>query len=351
MATKKNLSVFIRSLTAVIVLISLTACAGRNNEPVSDTRYLLGTFVTVRVYGRAGSDVFNRLFARVLDIERKMSVNEDNYDDTELLRVNRAAGQEPVEVSPDTYEVVRRALEYSELSEGAFDVSIGPLVQLWDIGGDNPRVPANSEIQTARDLVGFATVQMLPQNRIYLPRAGMALDVGGIAKGYAADESARILRESGIQNAILDFGGNVVALGNRPDSSPWRIGVQHPDQSRETHLGIVRVIDKTVVTSGPYERFFFHNGARYHHILDTATGFPAENGLISVTIVTQSSITADALSTAVYVLGLERGARLIRSLEHVEAVLVDDQRTVYVSPGLRDSFTLTDTAFRTAEFP
>lgn len=326
------------TITVAFVLLS---CSGTSSEPISETKYALGTFITVRIYDRVSASVFAPVFDRVQEIERKMSTNEANYAETDLLRVNRAAGVEPVPVSAETALVIERALHYAALSHGAFDPSIGPLVRLWDIGGDNERVPTAAEIDVVRAMIDYRLVQLLPQQQIFLPTAGMALDVGGIAKGYAADEARRVLAERGVKHALLDFGGNIIAMGSRPGGSPWRIGIQHPEQVRDSYLGIVQVIDETVVTSGPYERYFLAEGVRYHHIFDAATGYPANQGLVSTTIITSNSTTADALSTAVYVLGLARGAALIDSLPGVEAILVNESREVFVSPGLRDRFVLT----------
>ena len=186
---------------------------------------------------------------------------------------------------------------------------------------------------------------------VFLPDAGMGVDVGGIAKGYAADEAARILGDAGVESALLDFGGNILVMGTKPDGSPWRIGVQRPDAERSRYIGIVRTADKTVVTSGPYERFFVQDGVRYHHILDPATGFPARNGIQQVTIVAERSMDADALSTSTYVMGLERGFDLIESLDGVEAIFVTEDRDVYVTSGVPDFFELTDDDYTLAGSP
>jgi thiamine biosynthesis lipoprotein len=169
----------------------------------------------------------------------------------------------------------------------------------------------------------------------------MAVDVGAIAKGYAADQAARILMDAGVEHALLDFGGNILTIGNKPDGSQWRIGIQHPEESRNQYLGILEGVDETIVTSGPYERYFIEEGVRYHHILDRRTGYPARNGLLSATIVAEESMRADALSTATFVLGMEEAQELVLSLEDVEAIFVTEEQEVWVSPGLRERFELT----------
>lgn len=312
--------------------------------------YLLGTILNVAIHDTGyQAELIDHVFERVAEIESKMSTSTSDYDETELLEVNRAAGSEPVQVSEDTYGVLEKALSFSQLTDGAFDLTIWPLVTLWGIGTDAARVPSPEEIATARRLVDYTAVELLPDRRVFLPEAGMGVDVGAIAKGYAADEAARILRETGVKHALLDFGGNIMLIGSKPDGSPWRIGVQRPDGERSSFIGVLSLTDQSVVTSGPYERFFVQDGVRYHHIMDAATGYPAENGLNQVTIITPRSIEADALSTACYVLGLRPGLALIESRPDVEAIFVTDDHRVYLTSGIGETFELTDSDFSLAE--
>jgi thiamine biosynthesis lipoprotein len=185
------------------------------------------------------------------------------------------------------------------------------------------------------------------EQTIYLPEEGMALDVGGIAKGYAAEEVARILSEEGVEHALLDFGGNILAIGVKPDGSKWKIGIQNPQRQRGEFLGVVEDEAMTVVTSGDYERYFEKDGTRYHHIIDSRTGYPARTGLSSVTIVSHDSTEADALSTAVYVMGIENGAELIEGLDDIEAAFVTKQRSVYMTSGMPSRFEVTNESFET----
>ncbi|MFW5827020.1 MAG: FAD:protein FMN transferase, partial [Alkalispirochaeta sp.] len=302
-----------------MIAISVAGCSS-NEEPVNDSAQLLGTILQISIRdGGYSTTLTDRAFERVAEIERRMSTSEDDYDTTELLEVNRAAGDEAVAVSEDTFAVLERALEFSQISDGAFDVTIWPLVRLWAIGSGGTSVPPEEEIEAARDAVDYRRLELDAEQRtVYLPENGMGVDVGAIAKGYAADEAARILREAGVEHALLDFGGNILVIGDKPDDTPWRIGVQRPDAERTRYLGIVAATDKTVVTSGPYERFFVQDGERYHHILDADTGYPARNGIQQVTIIADRSIDADALSTATYIMGIEEGLALVESLEGVE---------------------------------
>lgn len=338
----------------VLVLIAaasafLTGCAG-DPPKQSRTELLLGTTVTVTTYGRVSADLIDEVFARVDEIEHRMSTSEEDYSDTELLRVNAAAGTQTATVSADTFEVVKEALAFSELSGGAFDVSVHPLVRLWGIGTESAAVPDPERLSEALELVDYRAVEINPDDRsIWLPKAGMGVDVGGIAKGYAADEAGRILREGGVESALLDFGGNILTVGHKPDGSRWRIGVQMPDAGRGEFLGIATVADQSVVTSGTYERFFEEGDVRYHHILDTNTGYPVQNGLSSVTIIATDSIQADALSTAVFALGLEEGHAFAESLPNVEAIFVTDGNDVYITSGAGEIFELTNENYQLRE--
>ena len=345
----------IRALPLICVaVISVRAYGAGHSEAnqQTETRMLLGTVVSVTAYGNVAGDVFDEVFARAQQIEERMSVSREDYTDTELLSVIAAAGREPVVVSPDTYYVVDEALNYSYLTGGAFNVAIEPLVTLWGIGTNHAAVPSQEQIDAALQRIDYHRVQLIPENHsIYLPIPGMGLDVGGIAKGYAADEAARILTENGVEHALLDFGGNVLVVGTKPDGSQWRIGIQDPDRgaNRGAYVGIVTVTDTAVVTSGPYERYFDEGGVRYHHILDSTTGYPVWNGLQSVTIIHERSIAADALSTAVFSMGLDDGMTFVESEEGVEAIFIDEENRIYISSGLDGIFTLTSPNFELAE--
>jgi FAD:protein FMN transferase len=303
---------------------------------------LLGTTCTVTVYARNPGPILEKGFTRVREIDRRMSYAGP---ESEVAAVNRNAGAEGVKVSSSTLDVVQRGLYFSELGKGSFDISIGPLVELWGIGKESTgRIPTGEEIEKAVLRIGYKRVQV-KDNSVRLEDPGMAIDLGGIAKGYAADEIVRILEEEGVQHALINLGGNVYAHGKKPDGTLWRIGVQNPESNRGSYLGVLTVADRAVVTSGPYERYFIENGKRYHHILDPETGFPVENGVSSVTIVAENSMDADALSTLVFVRGVEKGLALVESLDGVEALLVTEEKELFTSSGIEAIFSITDDQF------
>jgi thiamine biosynthesis lipoprotein len=299
------------------------------------------------LYENGTPALYDRLFARLGEIDALMSATRP---DSELSLINAGAGAAPVSVSPELMAVLEKARYFAEISGGAFDPTVGPLVRLWNIGSDTAAVPEAAEIADALGLINWQDM-ILDRTRgtVLLSKPGMALDLGAIAKGYAADELAGILREAEIPGAIIDLGGNIYAFGTRPPESagaatrPWRIGIQNPLDDRGVYAGVVELWNCSVVTSGVYERFFLYNGKRYHHILDTVTGFPVENGLVSVTVIAPSSMDADALSTALFTLGYEKG-RALAEKEGVQALFIFGDKTIRKTGN--GIFKLSDNSFR-----
>nr|WP_205608231.1 FAD:protein FMN transferase [Clostridium sporogenes] len=319
-------------------------CDSKSEEPVSRETYLMGTIINIKAYGKNADKAVQASVDKISDIENKMSLN---ISTSEINKINKNAGIAPVKVSKNTFDVVKASLIYSEKTKGSFDITVEPLVSLWGIGTDKARIPSKDEINNALKLINYKdVVTNEKESTIMLKRKGQAIDLGAIAKGYTADELKKVLLNYNVSSAFLNLGGNVYVLGNKPDKTPWKIGVQNPLEPRGDYLGIVSVSDKSVVTSGNYERFFERNGKRYHHIFDTKTGYPAEKGLISVSIISNKSIDGDALSTSVYTLGLDEGKKLIESLKDVEAVFVTNDKKVYITSGLKDTFKLTNTDFK-----
>jgi len=344
---KKN--IFLMLLITIIAILSGCASNKGKNTVIKEEIYALGTVIQIQIYDadeEKAKKAIEESEKRVQEIENKMTVNKEK---SEVILINENSGINSVQVSPDTFYVIQKAKKYSDLSGGAFDLTVEPIVKLWGIGTENARVPKQEEIDALLGLVDYNDVLLDEStNQVKLNREGQAIDLGAIAKGYAGDEVKKILKEHGIKTAFVNLGGNVVTLGSKLDGSPWRIGVQNPLDERGKHIAVIEVVDETLVTSGNYERYFIEDGKRYHHIIDPKTGYPAEAGIISSTIVTNSSIDADALSTSVYVLGLEKGMELIESLENVEAVIVTEDKKIYVTSGLKERFKLENEEFQLA---
>lgn len=315
-----------------------------NTDPLSQTKFFLGTVVTIKLYDNASDELFNKIFDKLKEIEEKMTINAE---DSEIIKINSNAGKTFVKVSDDTFYVIKKGKYFSKLSNGRFDISIGPIVKLWNIGTENARVPSQSEIDSKIKLVNYNNVVLNEsQKSVMLKEKDMILDLGGIAKGYAADVISEILKEYKVKHAIINLGGNVFAYGNKPDGSKWRIGIQNPFSKRGDYIGIVNVENKTIVTSGIYERFFEKDGKHYHHILDPETGYPVKNNLVAVSIIADKSIDADSLSTSAFALGLEKGLKLIEQLENTDAIFITSDFKVYMTSGLKNNFVLKDTNFK-----
>jgi len=332
----RNFSLIVSHFSFLILIISSCSRA----EP-SRAEFVLGTVCSISLFEQGDSNVYQQIFKRLREIDNRMSVNIAVSD---VARVNAAAGVAPVQVREDVFAVISRALHYAQISGGAFDPTIGPVVSLWGIGTDNPGVPSAAEIDEALRLVNWQNVELNAQTfSVFLKQPGMSLDLGAIAKGYAADEAAAVIKNAGLKRAVVDLGGNIVTVGEKKDKSLWRVGVQNPNEERSAYIGIVQITEMSVVTSGVYERFFEEDGRRYHHIFSPKDGFPVQNGLLSVTIIAANSMDADALSTAVFVLGGEKGAALVESLPGIDAVFVFEDGSVRKTPGA--DFVITDGDF------
>lgn len=313
-----------------------------DTEDISSIKqfYVLGTIIQLIVHGDNAEKAIDESIVKLNEIDDKMSVFKDS---SEVSIINSKAGISPCVVSEDTYFVIKKAVAYSKLSYGAFDPTIRPVVSLWGINTEHARIPKAHEIKSDMRFIDYKDIISNDKKKsIKLRNEYQSLDLGAIAKGFAADEVKNILVENNIKNAIIDLGGNIYALGNNPDGTLWNIGIQDPIKERGEYVGIVRVQNKSVVTSGNYERYFMKEGKRYHHIINPMTGAPSENGIISATVISEYSIDGDALTTCVYVMGIEKGLKLIESIKGVEAIFITLDKKVYTTTGIRDTFKLTN---------
>lgn len=340
---------------ATLLVILLAACSlnflgclpksiPSGDDPLKRTEFVLGTSVTISLYDHQSSDLLNKAFNKLRDLEDILSINKS---DTLIDTINKNAAIKSVKVDSETLFIITKSLEYSTLSDGSFDITIGPIVKLWNIGFPDARVPSPEEIDAKLNLVDYRQIEIdQSNNAVFLKSKGMLIDLGGIAKGYAADEVVKMLKQNGTRHALVDIGGNVYALGTKPDGSLWKIGIQDPFNPRGRVIGSIALSDKSIVTSGIYERYLEEGGKKYHHILNPDTGYPFENELASVTVITSNSIDGDALSTSVFSKGLEDGLEFVDTLEDVEAIFVTKDKKVYITKNLEDSFALTDDTFK-----
>lgn len=329
MKCKKNN--IIKKLSAVLTAsaLLLTGCSGAKSSTQTDqdltyTDMLFDTVIKIQILDPADESILDGLKKLCEKYDTMFSATNT---DSELYKLNHANGQ-PFTVSSETANLIQEGIHYSELSGGAFDLTIEPVSALWDFKADKPTVPSSDAIAQAVSHVDYTKVD-IQDNTVTLEDPEAGIDLGAIAKGYIADQVKTYLKKQGINHAIINLGGNVDVIGTKPDGSKYNIGIQKPfDESGEA-ITSVQLKDQTVVTSGIYERYFKKNGKLYHHILDPRTGYPCENNLYSVSIITDSSTKADALSTTCFLLGYEKGMELIQSMDGVEAIFITDDEKVH----------------------
>jgi thiamine biosynthesis lipoprotein len=295
-------------------------------EPVQkETRFLMDTYVTMQAPGDAQAlEKIEKAFDRMEEVDRKFNVLNP---ESPLYRFNHENA--PI-TDPEILGLLETALEVSEESGGAFDVTVYPLVDLWGFFRGAPAVPAQTDIAACLKKVGWRQLK-IENGVLTKPNAGVMIDLGAIAKGYAVGEAVKVLKGAGVTSALIDAGGDIFAIGELR-GRPWKVGIRNP--RGEGVMGALDVSDLTIVTSGDYERFFEKDGVRYHHILDPATGYPA-TGLMSVTVICDDATRADGLSTALFVLGPEKGMQLVERLDGVEAIMVTTDGKTLTSSGLK----------------
>ena len=319
-----------KKIVCLLIAAAVFLCGGCSAEKElpkqTEVGYYLDTVIIMTAYTEDGQALKDAM-EECGRYERILSRTAEGSD---VWRINHANG-EPVEVSDDTITVLQCAKRIGDLSGGAFDVTIAPVSTIWDFTSGTALLPAAEEIAKAAELVDYTRME-LDGNTVTLP-AGMMIDLGGIAKGYIADRVKAYLESRGIRNAILSFGGNIVAIGAKPDGNAWKVGIQDIDRPTGDYMLVALNTGGSTVTSGIYERGFDLDGVRYHHLLSAETGWPVQNELASVTIFSESSMEGDALSTAAFVLGPEKGMEMIDSLEGAEAVFIFRDRTTVYSAG------------------
>jgi thiamine biosynthesis lipoprotein len=305
-------------------------------EPVVVKRVQMqmGTLVTITAV--AGNEAVAQAAATAgfTEIRRLEELLSTWIPTSELSQVNAAAGVKTVHVSTETLTVVQRAMQAAEMTDGGFNIAIGPAVDAWSVI-DGQRIPTESELDALRPLVDLQAVHVdVREQTIYLGKAGMRIDVGGIGKGYAADQAVEALRRAGAIAGVVALSGDIKTFGRLPGGKMFPVGIQHP-RKEGTVLAWIDLQDEAISTAGDYERFFERDGVRYHHILDPRTLQPARR-CQSVTVIAREGVWADGLDTGIFVMGVESGMQLVEALPDVEAIIVDIEGHVYVSSGLRD---------------
>lgn len=353
---KKKHSIFLFMIAITIVLSGCGSSAAQSKttstssnaattirkEPYAQEKFLLGTYTRIRIYDEGKEAALKPAFARIEKLGDEITINQGG---SEIDKINEEAGIKPVKVTDDMYYLLKEAYMYSEKSNGGFNIAIGAITQLWRIGFDDARKPAQSEIDEALKHIDYKKVQFNDQEKtVYLEEKGMIIDLGAIAKGYITDEVVKVLKKNKVTTAIIDLGGNVFVMGHSPRGAdePWTIGIQDPNSARGNVLGTIKEANKTVVTSGIYERYLEVDGKKYHHIFDSKTGYPYENDLASVSVVTDKSIDGDGLTTVAFDKGVKAGLEYIENEtpKGTDAIFVTREGVVYVTNGIKDNFEL-----------
>jgi len=310
-------------------------------EITEDSRLMLDTVVSIRLYGSGNKKNLENAFRLIDKYENQLSTTVENSD---IYRINSSTAGKPVKVSEDTIYLLEKSIEFAELSNGLFNPAVGPLVKLWGIGTENAGVPGKNEITEALKYINYKDILIDRDScEVTLRQEGMSIDLGGIAKGWIADKVSEFLVSAGEKHFLINLGGNIAAYGGKPEksgTSDFRIGVQDPFGDRGNYIGIIPVNTDSIVSSGIYERFFIYNGKKYHHILNTETGYPVENSLAGVTVVSGNATDADALSTTLFAMGLEKGRAFIESwnninntVSQVKAVFITKNHEIYYAGG------------------
>lgn len=328
-------------LLIVLVAAGAVFALRERRDPVtSRTEYLMDTVVEIKVAEKDSPKVQQALDRAFQEMKRLNKLLSSYDPKSDVSRINKNAGIRAVKVSRDTFEVISESLRYYRLSDGALDITVGPLVRLWGIGSDKQHIPSQNDIRRILPLVNARNIKINKEaSTVKLLKKGMSIDLGAIAKGYAVDSAARIIDESSISSALINAGSSSIRIvGKRRDGHPWRIGVEDP-RAENRLLGVLELTEGSVGTSADTQRFFIRNGQRYHHIIDPGTGLPAR-GTRAITVLCRSAAEADALSTAMFVMDLPKALQLARDLPGVKIIGVDDKGKVRKTKGFPRMMTI-----------
>ena len=341
-------------LVAFIVAISCSGCSLRPEQSYDKSGIAMDTTVQLRASGPEAKAAIEEGFAKIQELDKLAGPSNEGSD---VKRINDAAGKSFVSVDPAVYEMIDYSIRYSEKSQGEWDITIGPVTELWGIGTDDQRVPSDEEIKAALAKVNYKDILLRPEDHsVMLAKPGMIIDLGGIAKGYAADEVRKIYEAHHIENGLINLGASsMYAIGKNKEGKAWRIGMKHPrSEKSDTYLGIVSISNQALSTSGDYERFFIQDGKRYHHIFDPRTGRPADAGVMSDSIIIDGSVEhagmlSDLLTTALFVLGPERGLAFANSLDGIECEITGVDGTIHATPGFKKVLSDVNSDFKIAD--
>lgn len=332
-------------LFAMLLVLSFLLCgcsekasesAGINDTPKATKNiFAMNTYITLTAYGENAEPALTDAESKIKELDSLLSVTDVN---SEIYALNHSVGM-PVTVSNTTSEIIKFALDMAKRTNGVLDPTIYPVLTTWGFTTDTYQIPTEDELTSALAMVGYENVKT-EENSVSMPN-GVQLDLGAVAKGYTGDILSQMLKDRGITSALLNLGGNVQAIGAKPDGSKWRVGLRDP--SSESNIGILEIEDQAVITSGNYQKYFEgDDGKRYHHIIDTATGYPAESGIVSATVIGKEGKMCDALSTALFIMGVDKATDYWRANGNFEMILITDENKLYLTEGISSDFSLNE---------
>ncbi len=331
---KKIKAAFLISFATLFVL--LTGCEAVNTNKVQNTKekntasiFAMDTLMDLTIYGN--EEILKEAEALIKELEGDFSVT---LPESDIYKLNENGN---VKATENTYALLKRGIELCERTGGVLDLTIYPVVKAWGFTTGEYRVPKEEELEALLENVDFRKIELSSDNYVSLPVHMMA-DLGSVAKGYTGDRLIRLFKEKGVESALINLGGNVQALGAKPDGSAWKVAIADPNGGSD-YAGVVSVIGKTVITSGAYERFFEKDGKTYHHIIDTATGYPAESGIVSASVVGEEGTLCDGLSTSLFAMGIDKASKFWRESDDFEAIFITKDGKIYVTEGIKDDFT------------
>lgn len=335
MTYKALLSIIISSF----ILISFSACSdglstSENQREYEKSLFAMDTYMTLKAYGSNGQEALEKAAERIQEIEALVSVTNKS---SEIYKLNNSNGTD-IHTSNDTLFLLNKSIDINKETAGAFNITLYPVSCEWGFTTGNYKVPSKEKINELLAYADCSNILVNTDNHSASLKENTKVDLGGIAKGYAGSEAAKILKEFGVTNAILNMGGNVQAVGWKPNGDNWKVGIRDP-QNSELLAGTLETADKAVITSGGYERYFEdENGNIYWHIIDPKTGYPAKQGIISVTVIGNDGTFCDALSTSLFAMTLEKSTEFLKNHQDINAVIILDDNSLYITPGIKDVF-------------
>lgn len=346
-------------LICTLFILPLSACSsifGSKNKMYKQDFLTMDTSMELSASGQNAQKAVDESKKKLFELNDMASSTIKTSD---VSKINDAAGKKYVKVHPEIIKMILASQKYSDITKGEYDITVGPIINLWGIGTDKERIPSDSEIKTKLPLIGYKRISVNQKDSsVMLKDPGMAIDLGGVAKGFAADEVLKIYKKYNIKNGLINLGSSsIYAVGKNEDNGDWTIGIKHPrSEASQNFLGILSISDQGISTSGDYERYFIKNGKRYFHIMNPRTGYPVNNGIMSTTVVVDGSISdgnmiADILSLVVFELGPEKGIKLINSMPKVSCEVTMTDYTIYTSNGFKDKMSNLNKDFKYKDLP